>query len=142
MFLDASAIIAILADEEDAALLLAKMKAAPSGLVYSPVSAYEAVVGLARKKAGPDRGDAPIPRHLIDQTTAFVARFFEEINATEIPITAEIGRLAIGACKEYGRAVGHPAKLNLGDCFAYACARSARLPLLYKGNDFSQTDIG
>ncbi len=38
-------------------------------------------------------------------------------------------------------AVGHKADLNFGDCFAYACAKAHRLSLLYKGNDFSQTDL-
>ena len=142
MFLDASAIIAVLGDEEDAQSMLDRIKNAPGGVFYSPVSAYEAVIGLARKKAGsPDRG-SPIPRHLIDQAQEFVSRFFNEIEAIEIPVTAEIGRFAIDACKAYGRAVGHAAKLNLGDCFAYACARSIHAPLLYKGNDFPYTDIG
>jgi ribonuclease VapC len=41
----------------------------------------------------------------------------------------------------YGRIVGHKAALNFGDCFAYACARAYRAPLLYKGEDFSHTDL-
>jgi uncharacterized protein with PIN domain len=44
------------------------------------------------------------------------------------------------AFEKYGRS-RHPADLNFGDCFAYACARAYRAPLLFKGNDFSQTDI-
>lgn len=42
----------------------------------------------------------------------------------------------------YGKVVGHPAKLNLGDCFAYACAKAIEVPLLYKGDDFVRTDLG
>jgi ribonuclease VapC len=49
--------------------------------------------------------------------------------------------LALSGSATYGKAVGHPADLNLGDCFAYACAKALNVPLLYKGNDFSQTDL-
>ena len=48
--------------------------------------------------------------------------------------------LAISAFAQYGKG-RHPAALNFGDCCAYALAKSMNLPLLYKGNDFSQTDI-
>lgn len=141
MFLDASAIVAILGDEEDAGLMLAKVNAAHDGLFYSAVSFYEAVLSLARKRAGPGRNDAPIPRDMIDRSEEFVGQFLREIDAREISITTDIGRLAIAASKIYGRSVGHPAKLNLGDCFAYACARSLNAPLLFKGDDFPHTDV-
>jgi len=48
--------------------------------------------------------------------------------------------IAINAFDRYGKS-RHPAALNFGDCFAYACARHAGVPLLYKGDDFPQTDI-
>ena len=54
--------------------------------------------------------------------------------------TAEIGGLAIDAFERFGRG-RHPAALNRGDCFAYACARSLGVPLLFKGEDFAKTDI-
>ena len=41
----------------------------------------------------------------------------------------------------YGRGTGHPARLNMGDCFAYALAKTRNLPLLFKGDDFIHTDI-
>jgi ribonuclease VapC len=41
----------------------------------------------------------------------------------------------------YGKGTGHPARLNLGDCVSYAMAKKAGVPLLYKGNDFAQTDL-
>ena len=41
----------------------------------------------------------------------------------------------------FGKGSGHPAQLNLGDCFAYAMAKQHGVPLLYKGDDFSQTDL-
>lgn len=56
-------------------------------------------------------------------------------------ISPEVGRLAIDASARYGKAVGHVADLDFGDCFAYACAKSLGVPLLYKGNDFANTDL-
>lgn len=66
--------------------------------------------------------------------------FRREGRAQIIPITAEIGTLAVEASRLYGRG-RHKADLNFGDCFAYACARSRGVPLLFKGEDFIHTDI-
>ena len=49
--------------------------------------------------------------------------------------------MALAAFARFGKGQGHPAQLNMGDCFAYACARTRNIPLLFIGNDFSQTDI-
>jgi ribonuclease VapC len=49
--------------------------------------------------------------------------------------------MAFEAYQRYGKGSGHPAQLNLGDCAAYALARSLNLPLLFKGNDFIHTDV-
>ena len=57
-----------------------------------------------------------------------------------IPITAEIGRGALTAFERYGRG-RHPASLNMGDCFAYACTRALDVPILFKGDDFPLTDL-
>jgi ribonuclease VapC len=67
-------------------------------------------------------------------------RFIAEIPAEVIAVSAEIGRRALGAFERFGRG-RHPARLNMGDCFAYACAEELGLPLLFKGDDFPQTDI-
>ena len=58
-----------------------------------------------------------------------------------VPVTVEQGRLAREAYRDFGRGSGHPARLNFGDCFAYALARERGEPLLYKGGDFSATDL-
>jgi ribonuclease VapC len=50
-------------------------------------------------------------------------------------------RLAVKAFADYGKGRGHPAQLNLADCLSYACARAQGVPLLYKGRDFSHTDL-
>ena len=57
------------------------------------------------------------------------------------PFTEEQAQTARQAYRDFGRGSGHPAKLNFGDCFAYALAKCVDEPLLFKGNDFSQTDL-
>jgi len=142
MFLDASAIIAILAAEEEADALLAKIEALKGDCYVSPTAVYEATVGLARLKTVARLGpNAPIPTDLFDQVDRIVSDFLVELKAVELSIDAHITRSAIKAARDFGRASGHPAKLNFGDCFAYACAATRQLPLLFKGNDFVHTNI-
>jgi ribonuclease VapC len=62
------------------------------------------------------------------------------VNARVVAIGDVEQRLALDAHARFGKGV-HPAKLNMGDCFAYACARANGVPLLYKGDDFALTDI-
>ncbi len=57
------------------------------------------------------------------------------------PVTVEQARIAREAYRRYGRGSGHRAHLNFGDCFAYALAKARDEPLLFKGDDFSHTDI-
>jgi ribonuclease VapC len=57
------------------------------------------------------------------------------------PVTEEQARIARAAYRDYGRGSRHPARLNFGDCFAYALARATGEPLLFKGGDFVHTDI-
>ncbi|MGV8856329.1 MAG: type II toxin-antitoxin system VapC family toxin [Devosia sp.] len=128
MFVDASVIIAIIGGEEDAQSLAARLSQA-SKAYLSPIAIYEAVAGLARKRACP-----------IEDAEALVELFVEETQAQIIPISAAIGRTAILAFKNYGKG-RHKADLNMGDCFAYACAKAYRVPLLFKGNDFVHSDI-
>lgn len=58
-----------------------------------------------------------------------------------IPFTPEQARLALSAFKSFGKGQGSKASLNFGDCFAYALAKELEAPLLFKGNDFAQTDL-
>ena len=62
------------------------------------------------------------------------------VEATVVPLDADQADIASAAWARFGRG-RHPAALNFGDCFAYALARSQGAPLLFKGNDFAQTDI-
>jgi len=57
-----------------------------------------------------------------------------------VPFTARQAEIARKAFRRYGRG-RHDAKLNFGDCFAYALAKDAAAPLLFKGDDFGQTDV-
>jgi len=57
------------------------------------------------------------------------------------PVTVEQARIARQAYRDFGRGSGHRANLNFGDCFAYALARVKREPLLFKGDDFTHTDV-
>ena len=57
------------------------------------------------------------------------------------PVTEAQARIAREAYRDFGRGSGHPAKLNFGDCFAYALAKVSGEPLLFKGDDFAHTDI-
>jgi ribonuclease VapC len=94
-----------------------------------PIAAYEAALGVAR-----------VRRIAVEEAQAAIERFLEASMLRIVPITGEIGRLAVVAFARFGRGL-HPAGLNMGDCFAYACARSLEVPLLCKGGDFRQTDM-
>jgi ribonuclease VapC len=127
MFLDASAIIAIIAQEDDAASLAARLDQAGE-VQISPIVLFEAALGLAR--IGNTRPSLVMP---------LLERFVSETSATTLPINETVGRMAIEAFERFGKG-RHPAALNLGDCFAYACARLLDTALLCKGADFPRTD--
>jgi ribonuclease VapC len=65
----------------------------------------------------------------------------ETLRITIEPVTESQARIAREAYRDFGKGSGHKAKLNFGDCFAYALARETGEPLLYKGNDFTFTGI-
>ena len=139
MFLDASAVFAILNHEPERSELLQALQSSPSAILYSPLSRFEAIVSLARNRAGPTRSATPAE---IDAVTAGVDLFLAEVGAKNLDLTVAIGTGALKAAQTYGRCEGHPAALNLGDCFAYSCAKAAGVGLLYKGGDFAKTDLG
>ncbi|WP_300043108.1 type II toxin-antitoxin system VapC family toxin [uncultured Paracoccus sp.] len=141
MFMDASAIVAIIKAEPEAAGFLKALDGAKGKVFTSPVARYEAVISLAVQMAK-SRGD----QHLTsdDHATAdeLVSALLAEAGAREVHISESIGQAARSAALTYGKLAGHPAKLNMGDCFAYACAKAYHVPLLYKGDDFKETDLG
>jgi len=129
MFLDASAIVAILTRELGFERLVARMETAQHRST-SGLSVLEAVLALHRI------GKVPIPL-----AQEVVEAFLGQAAIAIVPLAEPETREAISAYARYGKGQGHPAQLNLGDCFSYACARTNRVPLLFIGNDFSQTDI-
>ena len=128
MFLDASAIVAILVKEPDWEALGKKAEGSERKLV-SALAIYEAVLGIAREL-----------NCSISDAQQAVLGFLREANATTVEIDDAIGTEAISAFARFGKGQ-HRASLNMGDCFAYACARSRKAPLLFKGDDFIHTDI-
>jgi ribonuclease VapC len=128
MFVDASALLAILLDEEDATRFADAIASAERRLT-SPLAIFETVAGLMRELS--------IPLSVAEASVRSVVA----MDFTVVPLTDEIGRVALDAFDRYGKGRGHPAQLNMGDCFAYACARVEAVPLLFKGDDFGRTDI-
>ena len=129
MFLDASVLVAVFAGEIEAeAIHLAIIES--ERLATSPLAVFEASSRIARLRK-------------IDFDEAYDAAmdFLTSIQAEIRPIDAEAGRLASFCAARYHYLSGHPARLNMGDCFAYASARAAGMKLAYKGNDFVHTDI-
>ncbi|MFD2057782.1 type II toxin-antitoxin system VapC family toxin [Mesorhizobium calcicola] len=137
MFVDASVIVAILAKEQGWEELLKQIDGA-GGLHVSALVRLEATLALGRVNA--DAGRKPTPE-MLAAARDLVDAFIVEVDARNVSIDEDIGGRAIDASIRYGKAVGHPADLNLGDCFAYACAKALDVPLLYMGNDFLRTDL-
>jgi ribonuclease VapC len=128
MFVDTSAIVAIIAGEPEAESL-ARDLAAATRRTTSPVVTLETSIVLASKL-----DIAP------SQALALFEEFLAEANVSVIPITEQIGRMALETLAQFGKG-RHPARLNLADCLSYACARAQGAGLLFKGDDFSKTDI-
>lgn len=129
MFLDASVIVANLLEEAEA-VAIREALFDESELVTSPLAMFEASTRLAAVK-----------RFSIDDGYRVVQAFMEDANVRVAAIDAEVGRIAHRCAGLYHHSTGHPARLNMGDCFAYASARAANLKLAYKGDDFIHTDI-
>jgi ribonuclease VapC len=130
MFVDASALVAMLLDEAEGDRIAAALDSTESH-VTSPVAIFETVAALMRSKG--------CSRSVGEQ---WVRAALTAAKIAVVPITEEIGRVALDAFDRYGKGRRHPAQLNMGDCFAFACARVHGMALLYKGNDFARTELG
>jgi ribonuclease VapC len=129
MFVDASALVAILLKEPDGARFSREMENAER-LFTSPIAIFEAVAAIMRECTFSRR-----------EAQRAVERALRIANIEIVPIDRETGDLALEAFERYGKGRGHKAQLNMGDCFSYACAKSLGVELLYKGNDFAATDL-
>jgi len=126
VIIDSSAVIAILFDEPEAQALLSQIAVAD---VCRLSSASLVEIGIVLRR------DAAAQRR---------AAFNEMLRLFSIkiePVTEEQAYLALDAYDRFGKGTGHPAGLNYGDCFSYALAKQSGEPLLFKGNDFTHTDL-
>jgi ribonuclease VapC len=141
MFLDASVIVAILGREPGYEEIEKRLSVSDVAFFVSPLVKFEASVALARQKAFVAKLNTGPSPALLQQAELAVEAFVEDLGAQEVSISPEIGKKAINASVAYGKALGHIADLNFGDCFAYACAKVLGVALLYKGTDFIHTDL-
>jgi ribonuclease VapC len=130
MFIDTSVIVAILAREPDATEFANRIAAAASRCT-SALVILEAAMRLATKL---NVEPVEVHRH--------IQALLDEADITLAPMDAGTASLAVQAFADYGKGRGHKAQLNLADCFSYACAKAQGVALLYKGNDFTHTDLG
>jgi ribonuclease VapC len=126
MIVDTSALIAILAGEPEREEFVTAILADPTAKISAATLLETAIVV--------DRLRDPVLSRRLDDLIAALHITIAEVTSAH----AEIGRAAY---RDFGKGSGHPAQLNLGDCFSYALARQAGEPLLYKGDDFGHTDL-
>jgi ribonuclease VapC len=128
VFVDTSAIVAFILDERGASALIGQLEHADRRLT-SPAVRLETCMVLA------SRLDIPplAAQDLFDD-------FLLQSEVAELPIDERVGRLAVECFERYGKG-RHPAQLNFGDCLSYACAKAHGAALLFKGDDFAQTDV-
>jgi len=142
LFVDASVIVAILAQEDDAEVLMDRLGRDTGPFYISAVSRLEATLSLTRRLAEASGRDKPATPEMIKAARQMVDQFTMDIDARDVLISSSVGDKAIDAAQQYGKIVNHRANLNMGDCLAYACAKAYRAQIAYKGDDFTYTDMG
>jgi ribonuclease VapC len=126
LIIDSSAVLAILRAEPER-VVFARTIASASVNRISAANLFEAAIVMDGSR------DAVASRKFDE--------FIEESGVIVEPVSASQARLARVAYRNFGRGSGHPARLNFGDCFAYALAIETGEPLLFKGRDFGRTDV-
>jgi ribonuclease VapC len=126
VIVDTSALLAILRDEPEAPAFARAIADAPVRRM-SAGNVLEAAIVI-------DASGDPIASRRFDELLATAAIVIESVTEEQV----QFGRAAY---RDFGKGSGHPAQLNFGDCFAYALAKSTGEPLLFKGQDFSHTDL-
>ena len=129
IFVDSSAIVAMLAAEAEGRALARKLEAD-----RERISAGHVILESSMRLAA-----------LLDLTPTaadeLVTRLLREAEIEVVPITEEIAHVSVAAFERYGKGRRNRAGLNFGDCLSYACAKTHGARLLFKGNDFTHTDI-
>nr|VFJ68261.1 MAG: ribonuclease VapC [Candidatus Kentron sp. FW] len=126
MIIDSSAFLAILlgeAEQEDICLLIEE----DTKSIMSVASYLEISIKIHNMH------DAEL--------ISVIDEILNELGITLMPVSVEQALIAREAHKKFGKGMGHPARLNFGDCFSYALAKEMDLPLLFKGDDFIYTDL-
>lgn len=128
MFVDASAWVAIILREPERERFRIVLADA-AVILTSPMAIWETVRAVTRES-----------RDSVEVVSTRLTALLVSVGARIVEIGVLEGQLAVEAHARFGKGV-HPARLNMGDCFAYACAKVHGVPLLYKGEDFAMTDI-
>jgi ribonuclease VapC len=128
LIVETSALVAIVRGEPDGELLFDKICDCKGARLLSAAGYLEAGIVVD------GQNDAA--------KSASLDAFIAELRIEIAPVTASQAKLARQAYRDFGKGSGHPAKLNFGDCFAYALATERVEPLLFKGEDFSHTGVG
>jgi ribonuclease VapC len=126
VIVDTSAIMAMLLEEPEADEMLRLMVTAPTRRM-SAGTWVELGTVLVRRR------DPELSRR--------AERILPGLRIDLVPVTVAQAALGRQGYREYGRGSDHPAQLNLGDCFSYALAKETGEPLLFKGDDFTHTDV-
>lgn len=127
MIVDTSVVVAVLKEELEAGRFLRDLTASAQPKRMSAANYLEAGIVV-------DANRNPLLSRRLDDLIARTEIVVE-------PVTQEQAEIARAAYRDFGKGSGHAAGLNFGDCFAYALAKSMREPLLFKGDDFSHTDV-
>ncbi len=128
VFVDSSALVAMLTREEDTEVLAGKLVKFELALT-SPIVIFEFALAIARKN-----------NSTLIEAQDDVSDFINSEKIAVVEISEDTSNLALIAFDRFGKG-RHMAALNMGDCFSYACARQHHVPLLFKGDDFIHTDI-
>ncbi len=126
MVIDTSALIAIMGDESERRPFNELIEEATATCI-SAASLLETRVVLFTRSG--------------DDAILALDAFLLKSAMTVVEVSPRIADIAFDAYRRFGKGTGHGAALNYGDCFSYALAKSLDAPLLFKGEDFSQTDI-
>ena len=126
MIIDTSVVVTILHRESDGPAFAIAMASAPARRMSAASYVELSAVVDGRRN--------PVISGAVDSV-------LRALHIEVVPFTVEQARIARVAYQQFGRGSGHPARLNMGDCFAYALARDQGEPLLFKGDDFARTDI-
>lgn len=126
---DTSAVVAIFRQEDDAQLYAEEIGRDEQPFMSAANVVEASIVLRSLKRITPQAAEQ------------WLDAFIQAAGMRIEPVTAEQADFARAAHARYGRGTGHAAALNYGDCFAYALAKAMQAPLLFKGDDFAQTDI-